>query len=117
MPVHYDLQLASVALNQAFMPSSQVPVRPLAPLAHYAESAQFRTDVNVHQVGIWAGGTFSNFMSQVRPCKTLRAGQGVWGEEVGAVGTQVGREEGRLMGEKVGVAAKGGRQVEGEIVC
>jgi hypothetical protein len=105
MPVHYNLQLTSVARDHTFMPSSQVPVRSLAPLAHYAESAQLRTDVNVYQVGIWAGGTFSGFMTQVRPCEALRAGQGVWGEEVGAVGTQVGREEGRLVGEQLGVAA------------
>jgi hypothetical protein len=50
-------------------------MRPLAPLAHYAESAQLHTDVKVHQVGIWAGGTFSNFMTQVQPSKALRAGK------------------------------------------
>ena len=57
-------------------------------------------------------------MTRVRACEALRADEGVRGEEVGAVGAQVGREEGRLVGEEGGVAAERGCQVEGVVmVC
>lgn len=108
MAVHYDLQLASVAPDHTLMlPAFQAPVRPLAPLAHYPDPTQLRTDVDGdEQLGIRASGTLSDFVARVRPCEASRAGQGERGEQVGAVGAQVGGEEGRLVREEGGVAAE-----------
>ena len=119
MAVYYDLQLAPVAPDHTRMlPAFQAPMRPLAPLAHYPHPSQLRTDVNGDQLGIGAGGTLSEIVTRVRACEALRADEGVRGEEVGAVRAQVGREEGRLVGEEGGVAAERGCQVEGVVmVC